>query len=152
MRRACALLLVLPLCAFAGCKRSAEPDAYSGPTDKEFREKVATYLAEARAGAKLLAGDPSVRDVTKKAEKVATLYAGLKDVPPSVDTTGNAARFIKGIHDAFPIAVDLTTSRAEAKKLGAAGEKVEMTAAEGQLELAKSIRAGADGLEKLVRP
>ena len=71
------------------------------PKVRIFREKVAQFLDEARAGAKLLTLFPSVDQASAKADQIEDLYAHLPEVPPEIDPTGEVAKKLKEIDGLF---------------------------------------------------
>lgn len=68
---------------------------------REFREKVAHYLSEARAGAKLLSLAPSLAQARKKSEEITDLYTRLPDVPVEIKQHELLATRLKNINGSF---------------------------------------------------
>jgi hypothetical protein len=88
---------------------------------KTFREKVAKFIEEARAGAKLLTVAPSLDEIKAKSVQITDLYTHLPDVPPEIDSTGDVAKKLKTTMGSFAVAeFDLKLSnQAERSMTGA---------------------------------
>jgi predicted RNA-binding Zn-ribbon protein involved in translation (DUF1610 family) len=71
---------------------------------RAFKAKVAQFIGEARAGAKLLTLAPSLDQAPAKSEQIADLYACLPEVPPEIDRTGEVAGKLKNINSSFVLA------------------------------------------------
>jgi hypothetical protein len=96
-------------------KPSAEPPNESRKV-RVFKEKVAHFIDEARAGAKLLTLPLSSLDEARtKSKQITDLYTHLSDVPPEIDSTGEVAKKLNGINTLFGVgelAVKLRTDNA----------------------------------------
>lgn len=126
------------------------PTPAPGPSPKvlEFREKVAGYLTEARAGAKLLTLAPSLEQVKAKAAVITDLYTRLPDVPPEVDATGVVAGKLKNINGSFAVAESFAEYRARFAR-GGSVEGVKK-ADESLAQSAENVRKVADEIEARV--
>jgi Tfp pilus assembly protein PilX len=71
---------------------------------RDYKAKVAHFLTEARAGAKMLAHSPSHEDVKAKSKHITDLYTRLPDVPSEIDSTGDLAKNLVRIKEAFSFA------------------------------------------------
>ncbi|MBN9521937.1 hypothetical protein J0H58_26045 [bacterium] len=128
-------------------KPKASPSS-NRPEVVAFREKVAVYLTEARAGAKLLSLDLTVERARAKSAQMTDLYTHLPDVPPEVDTSGEVAGRLKNIHGAFTAARMMAESRAELGRLGSL-EGIKK-ADESLAKVAADVRTMADEIEARV--
>ncbi len=114
------------------------------PKVQILKEKAAHYLAEARAGAKLLGLGVSVKQARDKSEQITDLYTHLPDVPTDLDLTGEIATRLKNINGSFAVAVEAVKLRDSSAGLGAAL----LTKIEKQIEkTASDIKGFADEIE-----
>jgi hypothetical protein len=89
---------------------------------RAFKEKVAHYLEEARAGTKLLTLAPSLSEAKGKAEHITDLYTHLPDVPSELDPTGEVAERLKNINGSFAAGEFFIQTAKEFQRLGATKE------------------------------
>lgn len=68
-----------------------------------FKTKVREYLAEARAGAKLLSTAPKPEDSKKKREQLQDLYSHLPDPPKSLDSRGLFASGLRLVYLTYSV-------------------------------------------------
>ena len=97
--------------------------AVESPADKrlrEFKEQVANYLSQARAGAKLLTLAPSLAQVRKKSEEITELYTHLPDVPDSIAQRKTVAMRLKNINGSFAVAEATVKLQIQAASLNSA--------------------------------
>lgn len=147
---ACACLVAL-----AGCGKS-DADAPLSPRG-EFRVKLGAYLAEARAGAKLLEARPTASEVDQKAQKVKDLYTRIPDVPEGMgDKRFFAVEFL-AIDNGFAAGADYADRATGFLKLDRQYMKPEYRETarkfydEDLPRAAQTIRKAADKLEELAR-
>lgn len=112
---------------------------------REFKEKVSEYLAEARAGAKLLALGPSLSQARKKAEQITDLYTHLPDVPVDVPKHETVAKRLKNINGSFAVAEATVQLQIQAASLNSA-ELIEKTRSSIEM-IAKDIKAFCSEIE-----
>lgn len=76
------------------------------PKARAFKEKLANFLEEARAGAKLLklTPTPTYQKVADKVSQLEDLYTHIPDVPKELDATGEIAKKLEAIHGLFAAA------------------------------------------------
>ena len=125
-----------------------EQAAQDGEDVRAFREKVAEYLAESRAAAKLMAGEPSVEDAGKAARRVMDLHADLPDVPAEIDRTGKVDGKLKGIRVMTAMAAEEVKQRHGFAELGDKAKSDE--AAERLVKSVADVTAAADEIEVMV--
>lgn len=97
------LVLLGAAFALAGCGTKPAETPPEDPKIAKFKEAVAHYLSEARAGAKLLEAAPGLAEATQLEESIRKLHARLPDVPPEVDATGQLAARLKDISVSFSV-------------------------------------------------
>jgi hypothetical protein len=111
-----------------------------------FKEKVTNYLAEARAGAKLIELAPSVNDMRAKSKEITDLLTHLPDVPTEIEDAEHISTRLKNINGSFFVAVQYAGLSVDAVKLKSP-ELIKSTG-ENFLKTAKTIREAADEIEK----
>lgn len=111
-----------------------------------FKAKVAHFLSEARAGAKLLTAGPSLSEARAKASHIKDLYSRLPDAPREIDPSGDVAKNLKQINAQFgagELAVKLSDDFVRLKSKDGIKK-----AHETCLKIAAEIRKLADEVER----
>lgn len=126
---------------------AAVPEPPKEPADvTEFKAAVKHYLAEARAGAKLIELAPTVADMRAKSKEITELLTHLPDVPASIEDAEFVGKRIKNINGSFNIAVEFASLAVQANGLKKGGDLAKSTA-EKFLNTATSIRDACNDVE-----
>lgn len=123
------------------------PETPKEPADvTEFKAAVKHYLAEARAGAKLIELAPTVADMRAKSKEITELLTHLPDVPASIEDAEFVGKRIKNINGSFFAAVQFGELAIKASGLKKGGDLAQSTMDEF-LKSAKRIREACNDVE-----
>ena len=139
MRRSLALCFAI---LFVGCTNETSPK--KSPKVQAFKEKVAIFLEEARAAAKLITNTPSLKAATDKVAQIEDLYAHIPDVPKEIDETGHVAILLKNINSVVKTGASFVPMRIEFQSLGLNEDEID----KGVREIAAGINSCADEIEE----
>jgi len=98
------------------CRSETQPK--ESQTVRVFKDKVARFLEEARAGAKQLKMAPTPDEAKTKYREVNDFYVHVPEVPPEIDSTGELAKKLLRVNGSIYVGAEMIKLGSDFERLG----------------------------------